>query len=173
MTIAVIAGLIGLLYLGALACTFVLGLPWNLSLPPVVRLLGVAPIAYGLAMVAWTFDVRGFRATLDSTGATLRKLFRRVRMEDAAGRKEALVIAGPYRIVRHPLYSGVGAFALGVALAADRTFALLGAFALWAWFAVVLAPFEERELRTLFGPDYDLYARGTRRFLPIPHRARP
>jgi len=79
-------------------------------------------------------------------------------------------VAGPYRHVRHPLYSGVVLLTFGIALAVDRTAALLGAFLLFLWFALVLAPFEERELRLLFGEAYAEYMRRTPRLIPGPWR---
>ena len=91
-------------------------------------------------------------------------------MAASAGRTEPLVVAGPYRLVRHPLYAGVDGLTVGIALLADHPWAYLGALALALWFSLVLAPFEERELRALFGPAYDAYMRKTRRFLPVPRR---
>ncbi len=58
----------------------------------------------------------------------------------------------------------------GIALLVDHPWAYLGSVALGLWFALVLAPFEERELRALFGASYVEYARRVRRFLPIPRR---
>jgi len=54
--------------------------------------------------------------------------------------------------VRHPLHPGVDGLTMGIAFLADHPWAFPGALALGLWFAVVLAPFEERELRALFGP---------------------
>jgi len=68
------------------------------------------------------------------------------------------------------LYSGVDGLTLGIALLADHPWAYLGALALGLWFALVLAPFEERELHALFGPAYAEYMRSVRRFLPLPRR---
>lgn len=127
-------------------------------------------MAFGLAMMAWVIRFRGFRAVLDSTYATILKLLRRVPLEVQRTRTEPLVVAGPYRLVRHPLYSGVIGLALGIGLLVDHAWALLGATALWAWFALVLAPFEERELVALFGENYVEYMRTHRRLLPIPRR---
>jgi protein-S-isoprenylcysteine O-methyltransferase Ste14 len=93
-------------------------------------------------------------------------------MEAAGSRTEPLVVAGPYRLVRHPLYSGVDGLTLGMALLVDHPWAYIGALALGLWFAFVLAPFEERELKALFGAAYAEYMMSVRRFLPFP-RERP
>ncbi len=169
--VPVIVALVLGLYLACIAAAALLGLPWDLGLPTPVRLAGLPFLAYGVGMGAWTLRFRGPENVLESTWATLRKLLRRAPLAAAAGRTEPLVVAGPYRFVRHPLYSGVDGLALGIALLVDHPWAYLGAFALAAWFAFVLAPFEERELSALFGASYDTYQRSVRRFLPIRRRA--
>jgi protein-S-isoprenylcysteine O-methyltransferase Ste14 len=165
-----IAGLILFLYLVAVAITIALRLPWDLSLPIPVRALGLLVLAGGAGLAAWAIRFRGFHAVVESTWLTLRKLVRRAPLDSPRGRTEPLVVAGPYRHVRHPLYSGVVLLTFGIALAVDRTAALLGAFLLFLWFALVLAPFEERELRLLFGEAYAEYMRRTPRLIPGPWR---
>lgn len=170
LAVPVISALVAGLYLACLGLGALLGLPWDLLLPWPVRLLGLVPLAYGVVMLAWVFRFRGPLAILESTWLTFLKLFRRLPLETAAGRTEPLVVAGPYRLVRHPLYSGVDGLTFGIAVLVDHPWAYLGALALALWFLVVLAPFEERELRALFGPAYAEYMLRTRRFLPLPRR---
>lgn len=166
-----IVGIVGAVYLIAVALTLALGLPWELSLPLPVRVAGLALALAGIAIAGWTVRHRGFTATVESTYGTLAKLVRRAPIAAPVARTEPLVVAGPYRLVRHPMYSGVGLLAVGIALAVSNAPAALGALLLWAWFVAVLAPFEERELVALFGPAYEEYMRRTRRFLPIPRRS--
>ncbi len=168
LAIPVIAGLVLGLYVACVLLSLLLGLPSELSLPWPVRLLGLFPLGYAAVMLAWVFRFRGPRSVLESTWITFLKLFRRIPLETAGGRTETLVVAGPYAWVRHPLYSGVDGLTFGIALLVDHPWAYLGAVALGLWFLVVLAPFEERELRALFGPAYADYMRKTRRFLPLP-----
>jgi protein-S-isoprenylcysteine O-methyltransferase Ste14 len=155
------------LYITCFLLALVLDLPWNLGLPWAVRVLGIPLLLYGLGMAGWALAFRGPLNVLASTWVTLLKLLGRVPLEAAADRREPLVVAGPYRLVRHPLYSGVDGLTFGIALLVDHPWAYLGAFGLALWFALVLAPFEERELRALFGPPYSEYMRSVRRFLPI------
>jgi protein-S-isoprenylcysteine O-methyltransferase Ste14 len=77
-----------------------------------------------------------------------------------------LQTGGLYRWVRHPVYGGLLIFAAGEVLARGGTGTLLAAAALAALLSVK-ARFEERHLRARF-PEYDAYARGTPRFLPLP-----
>lgn len=72
---------------------------------------------------------------------------------------EALQIAGPYRSVRHPLYSGWLLVTFGAAhMTGDRlVFAGISAF-----YLLIAMPFEERSLRRTFGDAYADYARKVR-----------
>lgn len=172
LAIPVIAGLVGGLYALCVFLVWVPGLPWDLGLPWPLRVLGAPLLALGLATIGWVLRFRGPSAVLASTYVTLRKLLRRLPVAAPGGRTEPLVVAGPYRYVRHPLYSGVIAMVFGIALLVDRTPAWLGALALFLWFEFVLAPFEERELVALFGPPYREYMAVTPRFLPWRRRPR-
>lgn len=162
----VIAALVTALYAAAFGVAQVVGLPGELGLPVGARLLGLLPLAYGIGMGAWVVRFRGPGPMLESTWATLLKLAGRRPLEVAAGRSEPLVVAGPYRIVRHPLYSGILGLTLGIAILTDHVWVYLGCVALGLWFTFVLAPFEERELQALFGLSYRDYMQRTRRFLP-------
>ncbi len=165
-----IAGFLSLLYLACAGLVIALRLPWNLSLPWPVRAVGLVLAVAGGALAGSVVRFRGFAATLTSTYATLVKLVRRAPIAASVGRMEPLVVRGPYRWVRHPMYAGVIGMTIGIGLAVDGTAALLGALALFLWFEFVLAPFEEKELRVLFGPAYDDYMLVTPRFVPIPRR---
>jgi len=79
----------------------------------------------------------------------------------ASGR---LVMSGPYRFVRNPMYSAVLLFAAAEVVAYGDPSKIL----CWIALAVVLlakAMLEERGLRALF-PGYAEYARRVRRFIP-------
>ncbi len=166
-----IAALVGGLYAACYVLTLLLGLPWNLGVPWPVRLLGPPLLAYGLGMAGWMMRFRGPANVLRSTWATFVKLAGRAPVEASAGRTEPLVVAGPYRVVRHPLYSGIDGLTMGIALLVDHPWAYFGALALGLWFALVLVPFEEHELVALFGAPYSEYARSVRRFLPVRRRS--
>jgi protein-S-isoprenylcysteine O-methyltransferase Ste14 len=77
-----------------------------------------------------------------------------------------LVIRGPYRFVRNPMYIGAILALLGVALF-YRSFSILiyaGAFFLATHLFVVF--YEEPTLRQTFGGEYEAYFRQVRRWLP-------
>ena len=79
-----------------------------------------------------------------------------------------LVVRGPYRFVRNPMYLGAALGLAGAALSYGSA-ALAGytcAFLL-AMHALVVA-YEEPALRRTFGPDYETYCRQVRRWRPRP-----
>lgn len=81
-------------------------------------------------------------------------------------RDHALVTTGPYRWIRHPLYTTGAVLLLAIGLMAANWFVLI--FALLAIVSLRLAviPLEERELVNKFGDEYRRYMTRTGRFLP-------
>ena len=169
-TALVIVLVVSAIYLGSTLLIAALRLPWDMSLPPAIRVLGLLPIAAGSGMLAWLFRYRGFVDILVSTHETFLKILGRMPLQERRIRTEPLVVVGPYRLVRHPMYSGIGMIVLGIGVLTDHTWALLGAVLLCVWFAYGIGPFEERELKALFGLAYEDYARVTPRIVPIPWR---
>jgi len=76
----------------------------------------------------------------------------------------ALVTSGPYRFVRHPIYTGMLLAILGTAIA---TAELRGLLALLLAFAAFLhkSRLEEARMRATF-PEYARYAEGTKGIIP-------
>jgi len=76
-----------------------------------------------------------------------------------------LVRTGPYRFVRHPIYTALLGMFLGMAIVSGDAHAFLGValvtFAYWRKIRL-----EEQNLRELFGPTYDEYCRTTRALVP-------
>jgi methanethiol S-methyltransferase len=79
-----------------------------------------------------------------------------IRRSSLAG---ALQTAGPYRIVRHPLYFG---WALAVFGAAHMTGDRLAFATITVAYLIAAIPLEERSLTDVFGPDYENYKRHVR-----------
>ena len=77
-----------------------------------------------------------------------------------------LVIRGPYRFVRNPMYIG-GALALAGAALFYRSLFLLSYGCIFLLTACLFVRFyEEPTLRRTFGSDYDAYCHRVRRWLP-------
>ena len=76
-----------------------------------------------------------------------------------------LIRSGPYRFVRHPIYTGLLVTAVGTALALNQYRGLLAVFALWVSFTLKRLK-EEQFMRHQFGAQYIEYARTTGAILP-------
>lgn len=114
-------------------------------------LLGWAGVAMGAALLAaciWEFARRG-RGTLSPVDPP-----------------RELVVRGPYRHVRNPMYLGVTMIVLGEVLLTRSTSLLL----YWAlWFLAVnvfVLGYEEPALREQFGRSYDRYTAAVGRWIP-------
>lgn len=79
-----------------------------------------------------------------------------------------LVISGPYRFVRNPMYVGMGFVFIGEAIVFPHITTLM--LAMTAILLVVITVFvmrvEEPTLRRMFGADYEDYCRHVRRWIP-------
>ena len=147
-----------------------LGIPIKLGIPLGFRLLGLLILLIGFAILAWVFRHRQAMMILNSTYATLVSTLAGERKSMGALRTEPLIITGPHRFVRHPLYSAAVLLMAGWWLILDLTYLAFCAGFMALWFSLVVAPFEERDLRALFGEQYDMYARTTPRFIPSMRR---
>ena len=79
-----------------------------------------------------------------------------------------LVISGPYRWVRNPMYVGMGIAMLGEALVYPHARRVLLSEMLIAFtlVSILIVVNEEPALRRTFGADYDEYCRNVRRWIP-------
>ncbi len=116
---------------------------------PAVRLAGLVVGWVGAALLVWA-------------SVWLGRFFVH---EAAIVGDHALVTSGPYRFVRHPVYSGYLGLLLGSGVATMNLLLML----LWPISLlgiIVQARSEERLLATRFGEDYERYARQTGQLVP-------
>jgi protein-S-isoprenylcysteine O-methyltransferase Ste14 len=163
---AVILSLFGISFL----ISTLIGLPRSLGLPILARIAGGAILLAGLLVMGWLFRHRGPAKVIVSTYVTFMKILRRTPIAERSGRTEPLVVSGPQRYVRHPLYAGVVAMVLGWALLTSVTFVLVATVAVLIWFRLLLIPFEEKELNALFGDAYRRYSDETPAMVPFTKR---
>jgi protein-S-isoprenylcysteine O-methyltransferase len=112
--------------------------------------IGLAAMWAGFALRAWSVRTLG--------------RFFRVEVTVAAG--QALVDTGPYARLRHPSYTGLLLFYLGVGIGLDSPLSVAAIFALPLAAVVNRIRHEEAELRRVLGDAYDAYARRTERLVP-------
>jgi protein-S-isoprenylcysteine O-methyltransferase len=116
-----------------------------------IFLIGIVLIWAGIALRLWAVRVLGrfFRTT--------------VVVQD----EHQLVETGPYRLLRHPSYTGTLLTLLGFGLCFGNWIALalvtLGPVIAYSYRITV----EERALRARFGPKYEAYAQARWRLIPF------
>ena len=76
-----------------------------------------------------------------------------------------LVVRGPYRLVRHPLYLGELTAAIGIVIGSRHPVAAAGAWLVCLGLQIARTHYEESNLRAQF-PAYEDYAARTKRILP-------
>ena len=117
------------------------------SLP--LETIGAAVFATGIALAIWARVILGRNWGMPTT-----------QKEDPE-----LVTTGPYRFVRHPIYSGILLGVLGTALATNLigliVVALLGAYFYYS------ASVEEKNLTATFPTDYPAYRTRTKMLIPF------
>jgi protein-S-isoprenylcysteine O-methyltransferase Ste14 len=149
--------------------TIAFEIPQRLNFPLPIRLIGLLTLLSSFVFFGWLFRYRKPVDIIVSTYVTFTKVRRRVRLEERLCRTELLVVKGPYRYVRHPLYSGVVLLVVGWWLLLDYSFLLVSTILL-LWFNFAVAPFEEKELKAIFGEDYERYAKEVPKIIPLPKR---
>lgn len=139
------------LYLGVLAAGLVLDyllpLPVRIALP--LRLAGIVPVVAGLALALWAF--RHFSRAGTNVPTVLPST--------------ALVTVGPYGHSRNPIYVGMTAIYLGLALAFASPWALVLLPAVLAVMEIGVIRREELYLENRFGEPYRAYRQRVRRWL--------
>lgn len=112
--------------------------------------IGTAVLVAGLAFSVWARVVLG-----RNWSATV-----------AVKQGHELVQSGPYRWVRHPIYTGILAGLAGSAIAQDRWTGLVAVALVFAGFWFKLRR-EEAWMRETFGEKYDAYCAKTARLVPF------
>jgi protein-S-isoprenylcysteine O-methyltransferase Ste14 len=131
------------------------GVSWALGWPPI----GWPPqhVSVGLVLffAGWVMPVWAFR------------LFRAegTDVDPVSETNRALVIRGPYRLTRNPMYLGLTIAALGVAIVVGSWPMLAAPLAVFLTANFVHIPFEEAKMRRQFGEAYDGYLRRVRRWI--------
>jgi protein-S-isoprenylcysteine O-methyltransferase Ste14 len=78
-----------------------------------------------------------------------------------------LIVRGPYRYVRHPMYSGLLMMIIGGALFLARPGGAIVVLALLAFFRMLVVPKEEAVLMKHFPDDYPAYKRKVKALVPF------
>jgi protein-S-isoprenylcysteine O-methyltransferase Ste14 len=123
----------------------------ELDVPEPLRWAGLCLILLGIAFALWAIATLG----------------RHYDLELEIHRDHELVRTGPYRFVRHPLYTGLGFHFAGACIATGNLVLIAGTLLAIYPALVYRARIEERLLRERFGAAYDEYARRVRMLVPL------
>ena len=116
---------------------------------PWTEVLAIVVTAAGLGFAAWA---RAYLGSNWSSAVTVKV-------------EHQLVRSGPYRWVRHPIYSGMILAMLGTALERRQVRGLVAVVLLYAGFKIK-GKIEEHAMMATFGPDYEGYSRTTGAIIP-------
>jgi protein-S-isoprenylcysteine O-methyltransferase Ste14 len=116
-----------------------------------VELTGLGLVGLGFALVLWclatfAFVGKGTAAPFDPP--------------------RKLVVVGPYRFVRNPIYIGAVVAMLGAAMVLRSAWLVLYAFVVLVVTHLLVILYEEPHLRGLFGQSYEDYLRTVHRWIP-------
>jgi protein-S-isoprenylcysteine O-methyltransferase Ste14 len=124
--------------------------PWRRVIDLRIVWLGIALIAIGLAISFWAVSL--FR--LEGT-----------ELNPTSEMNKSLVIRGPYRFTRNPMYLGLIVLTLGVAFAAGSLPMFAVPVLLFATANWVHIPFEEAKMRRQFSAAFVAYTSRVRRWI--------
>ena len=80
--------------------------------------------------------------------------------------EDRLIATGPYRLIRHPMYTAALGISLGLA-SLTLSWVLALVFVIYLVLILLLIPREEDGLRQAFGDQYDTYRGSTNRLIPF------
>ncbi len=80
--------------------------------------------------------------------------------------EDRMISDGPYRLVRHPMYTAALSISLGLACLI-QSWAFFIVFCIYLCLISLLIPFEEDGLRRAYGDQYVAYQQKTRRLIPF------
>ncbi len=151
MLVAVRAVLFFLLI--AILVLYAINHPWmkalNFASPGWLRWVGFVIGGLGIALLTWAETELG------------RQFSPQLQLRQA----HKLITTGPYTRIRHPLYTGIYAFGLSLALVSANWFFV--AFFIFSLFGLGMrVPKEEKMMVEQFGKEYQEYMQRTGRYLP-------
>ncbi len=135
----------------ALAWGLGVWLPGGALAPPLRLALALPCALLGLLLDGWSlWNFRRQRTTVNPL---------------APGRASTVVLSGPYRFTRNPMYLGMAMLLLALCLWLGQPVALLALAVFVAYITRFQIQPEERALRAKFGAPYEDYLRRVRRWL--------
>lgn len=122
--------------------------PWILM---VLEIVGLMLYVIGYLLMAWALITLGHNYQLGGSAP---------RSEDK------MVMRGPYKLVRHPMYTAALSISLGLAWL-SQSWAFFGVFCIYLVLILPLISMEEDGLQKAYGEQYVAYQRKTKKLIPF------
>lgn len=116
-----------------------------------LEVLGIVLYVAGFLLMAWA--LAGLRSNYQLGGSTPRDTDR-------------LVILGPYRFIRHPMYAAALDISLGLACL-TQSLTCFAVFCIYLVLILLLIPVEEKGLQGAYGQQYRAYQQKTGKLIPF------
>ncbi len=123
----------------------------NLRVLIPLEVLGIILYVAGFLLMAWALT--GLRSNYQLGGSTPRDT-------------DKLVIVGPYRLLRHPMYAAALYISLGLACL-TQSLACFAVFCIYLVLILLLIPVEEKGLQAAYGQQYVDYQQKTGKLVPF------
>ena len=127
----------------------------------------ILPLGYWFQFLSTILVVAIIIVSLWIMAASLRALGRQWSLQARVLENHKLVREGPYRFVRHPIYTGMLGMILAAGLAWSHWIGFLIALAFFAIGTAIRVRSEENLLREQFGAEFDDYKRSVPAVVPI------
>ena len=139
------------------------GVAWSVTRPKFTPFL---PIDWRAQYFVAAFIVLLDLASLCFIAAAVRTLGKQWSLQARVLETHELIRRGPYRVVRHPIYTGMFGMLIVASLAYGNWIGLLLASAIYLFATMMRIRIEERLLREQFGAAFDDYACKVRALIP-------
>jgi protein-S-isoprenylcysteine O-methyltransferase Ste14 len=144
------------------ACAFAIA--WMIARKPFTPFL---PVDWRAQYVVAALTVVLALASLIFVAAAVRTLGKQWSLQARVLEHHELIRHGPYRIVRHPIYTGMFGMLVAGSLACGHWVGLLIASLVYCIGTIIRIRSEEKLLREQFGSAYQEYARQVPAFIPL------
>ncbi|PYK95678.1 MAG: hypothetical protein DME40_00335 [Verrucomicrobia bacterium] len=125
------------------------------------------PVDWRTQYIVATLMVVLVLASLIFVAAAVRTLGKQWSLQARVLEHHELIRHGPYRIVRHPIYTGMFGMLVAGSLAYGHWLSLLIASVVYCVGTIIRIRSEEKLLRQQFGSAYEEYAREVPAFIPL------
>jgi protein-S-isoprenylcysteine O-methyltransferase Ste14 len=113
---------------------------WRFTQYP-LNLLGIIPIVFGGVLNIWADQI------FKKANTTVKPF----------EKPSALIVSGPFRGFRHPMYLGMLAILIGISIICGSVMSLVGPASFWIIIRIRFIPPEEQSMLETFGEEYKEY----------------